>query len=215
LRYSNRKQKHIRGTGCRSQGFSLFELTVFIIVSAIVYAGAARQVKNFPGDAERANFYAISTQIGAGINLEMMMGITRGLKDQMAAFANSNPMDLLLQAPSNYIGAFDALDINGIRRRVWYFDRSSGELVYLASDAQGLTKLINGNYMPTNEVRFILSVEYSYRDASGLPVELTGGEAAGNAGSRRSISGLRLKPVIPFEWSIGDIQADLAEFTEN
>jgi hypothetical protein len=215
LKYSNRKQKHLRSIGYRSQGFSLFELIVFIIVSGILYAGAARRVTDFPGDAERANFYAITTQIGAGINLEMMMGITRGLKDQLAAFANANPMDLLLQAPSNYIGAFDALDINGIGRRVWYFDRFRGELVYLANDAEGLTKLINGTYIPTSELRFILSVEYSYRDASGLPVELTGGEASGNAGSRRSISGLILKPVIPFEWSAGDIQANLAEFTEN
>lgn len=211
MTHLNRKQKQLRGAGHRSQGFSLFELIVFIIVSGILYAGAARRVTDFPADAERANFYAVTTQIGTGINLEMMMGVTRGLKGQMAAFSKSNPMDLLLQAPSNYIGAFDALDISEISRRVWYFDRSRGELVYLANNAEGLNNVINGEYIPTNEVKFTLSVEFSYRDASGLPVELTGGESSS---SQRTLSGLILKPVTPFKWAAGDIQANLAEFTE-
>lgn len=211
----NHKQRTLKGAGFRSQGFSLFELIVFIIVSAILYAGAARRFTDFPGDAERANFYAITTQIGGGINLEMMMAITRGLNFQMAAYANTNPMDLMLQPPSNYIGSFEALDVNGSDRRIWYFDSSRGELVYLANDADGLSLIVNGNHIPTDEVRFTLSVEYSYRDsATGLPVELMGSDSSDKEGLRQTLGGLRLKPVTPFEWSAGDIQANLAEFTE-
>ena len=58
---SQRRELKLAGSG----GFSLFELVVFIICVAIIYASAANRFSDFPGEAERANFLAVSAQIQA------------------------------------------------------------------------------------------------------------------------------------------------------
>ena len=194
-------------------GFSLFELVVFIICVAIIYASAARRFTDFSGDAERANFLAITTQIQAGITLESMIGVSQGSSHLMNAYVNSNPMDLLLEPPSNYIGAFSSLNKQSVDRRIWYFDTTRGELVYLANEAEGLGYLVNGDKLATDEVRFTISAEYNYRDKStGLPASLNGGN---DQNLSRKFSGLLLKPVIPFEWSSGGIEQAVVELSGN
>ena len=187
----------------RNSGFSLFELVVFIISVAIIYAAAARRFADFPGEAERANFFAVTTQIQSGVNLESMLGITRGTAGQMQYYQNANPMDLLLDPPSNYIGAYDYVDVNALDRRVWYFDLTNGELVYLVNDNTNLYLVIGGQRVLADELRFELTVNYRYQDReTGLPIELSDDSEANADLSlyRRSYGGLLLKPVIPFEW---------------
>jgi type II secretory pathway pseudopilin PulG len=192
-------------------GFSLFELVVFIICVAIIYAAAARRFSSFSGDAERANFLAVTTQLQAGISLESMVGITQGAASQMDAYVNSNPMDLLLEPPSNYVGAFRGISRGTIDRRSWYFETSTGELVYLANDAEGLSNLVNGIRVPTDEVRFSISAEYFYRDkATGLPASLSGSDVENSDRFSKKFSGLLLKPVIPFEWVSRGIEQNAA-----
>ncbi len=193
-----------------NSGFSLFELVVFIICVAIIYAAATRRFSDFTGDAERASFLAVITQIQAGITLESMLGITRGASSQMDAYANSNPMTLLLEPPSNYIGAFSGVDKAGLERRSWYFDAGTGELVYLANNAEGLSLQINGINVPTDEVRFAITAQYVYRDKStGLPVSLLGTDGENRERFARKFSGLLLKPVIPFEWAAGNAEENI------
>jgi type II secretory pathway pseudopilin PulG len=199
----------------RNSGFSLFELVVFIICVAIIYAAATRRFTNFSGDAERANFFAITAQIQAGMNLEMMMALTRGKAGFLSQYEGSNPMDLLLEPPSNYIGAFDSVDQSSLGRRVWYFDRRNGELIYLANEADGLSNLLNGRRVPVDQVGFKISVEYSFRDPNtGLLVTSVGSEGSSRAQLSRSFDGLFLKPTIPFEWKAGNIEQELSDSLE-
>ena len=85
-------------------GFSLFELVVFIISIAIIYAYATNRFAEFPGQAERANFMAVTTQLQTGVNLEMMMALGSGRVTSLEQFEGVNPMDLMLSAPTNYLG---------------------------------------------------------------------------------------------------------------
>ena len=124
IRFRHRKLLNLQKAG----GFSLFELVVFIILVAIIYATAANRFADFPGQAERANFLAITTQLQTAINLEMMIGLGTGRIRTAERMDGVNPMDLMLQPPSNYIGVFDLIDRERIQRRVWYFDRSREEL---------------------------------------------------------------------------------------
>ncbi len=176
---------------------------MFIIAVAIIYAAAARRVTDFPGGAERANFLAVRTQIQSGINLEMMLFITRGQSGQLRAFEDANPMDLLLEAPSNYVGSIDQSGASSLDRRVWYFDTSSKQLVYLINDNSGAYLLNEGVKQPASEFRFSLKPQYRYEDINtGLPVELfdDAEERKSSEDTRRSLSGLILEPVTPYEW---------------
>lgn len=187
----------------RSAGFSMFELVVFIIAVAIIYATAANRFAEFPGQAERANFLAISTQLQSAINLEMMLGVGVGRIGSARKLEGINPMELLLEPPVNYIGAFSAVDTARMERRVWYFDNLRRELVYLVNDSSNVFLIINGVEIPTDEIRYKVFADYRVFDSqSGLPV--TALESNGNEISEQNreqrLSGILMRPVTPFRW---------------
>lgn len=187
----------------RVQGFSLFELVVFIISVAIIYAYAANRFQEFPGQAERANFLAVTTQIQSAINLEMMYGVGVGRISSPQRLEGANPMDLMLEPPSNYLGAYDIVDTSRLDRRTWYFDRGSQELVYLVNDASGVALLINGVEVPTDEIRFKLVADFGMHDReSGLPVRAleSAGQTVAEEDQERAFNGIVMRPVIPYKW---------------
>ena len=185
-----------------SSGFSVFELVAFIILASIVYAGAVNRFAQFPGQAERANFLAISTQLKSAINVEMMLGVGTGRISSPERLVGANPMDLMLEPPSNYLGAFNQLNTAGMQRRVWYFDNSTRELVYLASDPTGLFLIINGTAVPSNEVRFRIQAVYSMHEAgSGLPVNALANAGAPVGAQVQGFDGIALRPTVPFVWN--------------
>lgn len=187
----------------KSAGFSLFELVVFIISVAIIYAYAANRFAEFPGQAERANFIAISTQLQTAINLEMSFGVGLGRIQSPTIMEGTNPMDYLLQPPSNYIGAFDVVDTDRLERRVWYFDQSTGELVYLVNDSQDVYLIRNGIEIPADEIRFRVVADYADIDSvTGLPVQVLegGGEEVGADNRERQFNGILMHPVYPYRW---------------
>ncbi|MEX2130919.1 MAG: type II secretion system protein [Pseudohongiellaceae bacterium] len=203
-----------RNTGfpfSRNAGFSLFELIVFIICVAIIYSAAANRFAEFPGEAERANFLAVSSQIQAAVNLELMMAMLASNREVIARYESANPMDFLLETPSNYLGAFYLPDASGLPRRSWYFDQSTNELVYLINDADDVFVMQQGVQIPTNELRFKIEIEYRYRDSvTGLPVEVPESTEITEVTDatkdqidttiRRTLAGMLLRPVTPYVW---------------
>lgn len=193
----NPKIRGMRPPQGRSAGFSLFELIAFIILAAIVYSASVDRFGSFPAEAERANFLAVSTQIQTGVSMESYMLMARG--SGSAAFAEyegANPMNFLLETPVNYIGEFGAIDRSTTPGRIWYFDTSSGELVYLIDNTQGVFLTGSGGLRPTDEIRFRVQVEYR---GSGGGTQNGEGAGAGSAGSGR-VSGMLMRPVIPYQW---------------
>jgi len=186
----------------RNRGFSVFELVAFIILASIIYAGAVNRFAQFPGQAERANFLAISTQLKSAINVEMMYGVGVGRIQSPQRLVGANPMDLMLEPPSNYIGAFDQLNTSGLERRIWYFDRSTRELVYLVSDTTGVFLILNGQAVPTNEIRFRIHAVYSAHEVgSGLPVRALANAGAPVGAQEQGFDGIKLTPSIPYVWN--------------
>ena len=200
----------------KAKGFSLFELVVFIILVAIIYATAANRFAEFPGLAERANFLAITTQLQTAITLQVMSGIARGRVRSAEGLDGVNPMELMLESPSNYIGAFDLIDKARVGRRIWYFDRRTRELVYLVNDTSGVYLVRNQRDIPTDEIRFRIMLDYGEQDiVSGLPVgivEIDGIEIAPE-NRRRRLLGVVLRPVFPFKWREPDADLLVAEAT--
>ncbi len=217
IRFRHRKLLNLQKAG----GFSLFELVVFIILVAIIYATAANRFADFPGQAERANFMAITTQLQTAVNLEMMIGLGTGRIRSAEKMDGVNPMDLMLQPPSNYIGVFDLIDRERIQRRVWYFDRSRQELVYLVNDTTGVYLVSDGIDVPIDEIRFRIMVEYGEEDIrSGLPVEIAenDGSVVAPENRRTRLRGVLLRPVFPYKWggaNAGNLVAEATnEFTD-
>jgi hypothetical protein len=188
----------------KSGGFSLFELVVFIISVAIIYAVAANRFSKFPEAAERANFLAVTTQIQAGVSLETTLGVAAGGAQNMSRYVGANPMEMLLSPPRNYLGAFDIVDGSELPRRSWYFDLHRGELVYLVNDSENVYFLVNGEQVPTDEIRFEITVNYRYENIQTGAVianfdELDARELQGE-GYKRRFSGVMIQPVTPYQW---------------
>lgn len=201
-RLQQHKQTSVIGRFHRNRGFSVFELVAFIILASIVYAGAVNRFAQFPGQAERANFLAISTQLKSAINVEMMYGVGVGRIQSPERLVGANPMDMMLEPPSNYIGAFNQLNTTGVERRIWYFDQSTRELVYLVNDTTGVFLILNGQAVPTNEIRFRIQAAYSAQEAgSGLPVRALANAGAPVGAQQQGFDGIRLAPSIPYVWN--------------
>jgi hypothetical protein len=182
----------------KSAGFSIFELVAFIITSAIIYSYAANQFTAFPGEAERANFLAVSTQIQTGVNMEMMFGLKAFSGAPVQQYEGANPMDLMLEPPSNYLGAFPVVNLAAMPRRSWYFDTAGRELVYLVNDSAQVYLIQNGASVQSNEIRFKITADYSEVNSStGIPVEI-GGRAGS---SKQRLNGMVFRPTVPFQWS--------------
>ncbi|ALO45163.1 type II secretion system protein [Pseudohongiella spirulinae] len=163
----------------RQRGFSMFEMMVYILTASILFAAAFNRYRDFPGEAERANFLAILAQINAATNLQMMRTIASGEFQQTDVLDGMNPMDLMLTTPGNYVGVLGGPDESTLPRRIWYFDSSRGELVYLANDARNLYWIQNGGRQPADSVRLrVRNVQ--------------------NASQRWE--GIVLEPVVPYEW---------------
>ena len=188
--------------GKSSRGFSLFELVVFIISVAIIYAFAANRFAGFPAQAERANFLAITTQLQSSLNLEVMTVLASGQGEFVTAFEGINPMDLLLQPPFNYLGSFSNPDVASFDWRSWYFDLSREELVYLVNDVGGVFNQIEGLLSPVDEIRFKVRVGRGEVDArTGLDIALAERTGAVPIGGRRNrATGVILEPTTPFFW---------------
>ncbi|MDP2139928.1 MAG: prepilin-type N-terminal cleavage/methylation domain-containing protein [Gammaproteobacteria bacterium] len=165
----------------RQRGFTLFELVAYILVVAITASVAYNRFGDFPGEAERANFMAVMMQLKAGVNMRMMNGIASGNWDELRALEGSNPMDLMLETPTNYVGQLSVMDMDGMPARIWYFDPSTGELVYIANDATNLYVVMDEGRLQTDELRFRITMKY-------------------RSGDQQSWEGLVLEPTRHYEW---------------
>jgi len=187
-----------------SAGFSLFELVVFIISVAIIYASAVNRFSRFPEAAERANFLAVTAQIQTGVSLETMLGVAGGSQN-MSRYDGANPIDMLLSPPSNYLGAIGYSDISSLPRRSWYFDLRSSELVYLVNNSPNVYFLVDGVQVPTNEIRFRIAVNYRYvhrqTGAEISDIDARNSEDSQEEDYRRRFSGVLIQPVTPYLWN--------------
>lgn len=204
-------------TARKSKGFSLFELIVYILLVSIVFSASMRRFNEFPGEAERANFLAISMQLKAAVSLQMMNAIAAGNWENLGPIENTNPMDLMLETPSNYAGAFNLVDEQTMPRRTWYFDSFNGQLVYLVNDNSNLFSTLGDGTSTISEIRYRIVQKYAGEEArsdEGLGIDAgtvtglndpslraTSGNSSGSRG--RNWQGLVLEEVTPFNWARG------------
>lgn len=147
----------------RSAGFSLFEMVVSICVIAILYMIAEQRLNDLPAAAERANFHAVLEQIKAGVKLEMIDKVSQGRVHELMRLEGANPMGFLVETPSNYGGELDLVTDAVRRRNAWYFERSTGQLVYVVGGSSINDVYVRVAGIPVNlgQIRLRLTNTYS------------------------------------------------------
>jgi hypothetical protein len=139
-------------------GFTLFEMVVTICSIVILYMVAEQRLNELPAAAERASFHAILEQIKTGVNFEMVTRLASGRSDDIRMLEGSNPMNFLIEAPSNYRGTLERVTDAVDRRNSWYFETSTGELVYVVggSSINDVKVLVGGMPVSLGQIRLKL-----------------------------------------------------------
>lgn len=169
----------------RQAGFSLFEFVVVIVIIAILSGLLLVRVLPLIGQAERVAFLQTRNEIQSALLLEAAERVVRGESHTLIALTAVNPMDLLLEPPGNYVGAYSARRPESLPRRSWYFDDQQKLMVYRPGRQSGFTA-IDG---PSDRIELKVNFVYRDRDADG----------AFNA-SRDHFDGLRLESVHAYSW---------------
>lgn len=173
-----------RARSC-SKGFTLLELVVVIIIVSFLAVIAIAKLLAIQVDAERVSMETVLGTLRSALGMAVAESIVRQDMGRLEALVGSNPMDRLAEPPHNYLGAIDHPNPEGFEDGNWYFDRGSGELVYLARNKANFT----GGVADPPRARF--KVEPAYWDRNGNKRFDSGIDA---------VEGLRLTPIETYKW---------------
>lgn len=188
--------RHGKGVARRyHSGFTVFEMVVTICSIVILYMVAEERLNQLPAAAERANFFAILEQIKTGVSFEMITKLAAGRGQEIRELENTNPMAFLIEPPSNYRGELEFVTDAVERRNSWYFETSTGQLVYVIGGASIDDVVINlaGINVYLGQIRLKLTNVYSGEENGG-----DSGISEGQGGG--DWEALVLAPVYGYSW---------------
>lgn len=180
----------------RAGGFTLFEMVVVICSIAILYMIAEQRINDLPAAAERANFQGVLEQLKTGVTLAMVSGVAQGRTGGNNGLAGTNPMYLMLETPSNYLGEMAEVTDAVRRRNAWYFETDTGQLVYVVGGNSIQDVLVTIAAVPVNLGQIRFRIENLYRVGDGALVH--GSQLP--PGAAGSWQGVQLVPVYEFSW---------------
>lgn len=183
--------------GRRSQGFTLFEMVVVICSISILYMVAEQRLNELPAAAERASFLGVQEQIKSGVNFAMYSKMTSGGEQEAVSMEGTNPINYLLEAPSNYLGELGEVTDAVRRRNAWYFETSTGELVYVVGGTSIGDVWVKIASIPVNLGQIRFRIENAYADANGIQVF---GSERNRSQEQLKWEGLLLVPVHEYNW---------------
>ena len=143
-------------------GFTLLELVIVLCLVGLLTALAAKRLLVLRVEAERTSLSHVVGGLQAAVSLEMLSLVARERDAELARLPGSNPMTLLMQQPSNYIGELESPDPRQIAPGRWYFDRGRGLLVYRVRYAGRFSTELSG----PARARFRIALLYDDRDGN-------------------------------------------------
>ncbi|HEX6267417.1 MAG TPA: type II secretion system protein [Burkholderiales bacterium] len=123
----------------RARGFTLVELVVVICIVAVLFGVALDRLIRYRELGERTAMEQNIAAINVALSMKFAALIVAGRPAAIEKEVGANPVDLLARAPQNYLGALYAPPPESLPRQSWYYDRESGDLVYVPSRARYLT----------------------------------------------------------------------------
>jgi prepilin-type N-terminal cleavage/methylation domain-containing protein len=124
----------------RARGFTLVELVVVVCIVAIVFGLALDRLMRYQELGERTAMEQNLAAINVALTMKFAALVVAGRGAAIEKEVGANPIDLLARAPQNYLGALYAPAAESLPRQSWYYDRESGDLVYLPSRARYLSE---------------------------------------------------------------------------
>ncbi len=113
----------------RNSGFTLLELVVVIIVISILGLFALDRFWSLRVAAERAAVKQVTGNIRSALGMEVARYALDNRLAELPHLDGSNPMRLLAQTPTGYIGE-TSIDPAEIAKGSWYFDPTTKTLNY-------------------------------------------------------------------------------------
>jgi general secretion pathway protein G len=164
------------------RGFSLIELLVVICVVALLFGIALDRLLRFQELGERAAMEQNIAAINVALTMKFAALVASGQGRVIEKELGANPVDLLARPPENYLGALFMPSAELLPPRSWYYDRASGDLVYVP----GRTRFLAEPADATDGLRFrVVLAEASPR--------------------KESVSEVRqafIRPTRPYRWAI-------------
>ncbi len=144
-------------------------MVVVICSIVILYMVAEERLNQLPAAAERANFMGVLEQVKTGVNFEMVTRLAAGRQTEIQLLEGANPMDFLIEPPSNYEGELELVGDTIERRNAWYFETGTGELVYVVggSSIDNVEVMVAGVPVKLGQIRLKLTNVYDEASSSG------------------------------------------------
>ena len=114
----------------RAAGITLVEVLVVVILIGILAGFALQRLLPLIGKAEAVAFATVVNQLDNALLLETAKRIAGGKGASVPQLIGSNPMDLMLRPPGNYLGEISVGADGRIAKRSWYFNPIDETLVY-------------------------------------------------------------------------------------
>jgi prepilin-type N-terminal cleavage/methylation domain-containing protein len=124
----------------RKSGFTLIELLVVICVVALLFAVALDRLMRLQEAGERSVMEQNIAAMNVALNMKFAALIVAGRPEAIQKEAGTNPVELLARPPENYLGALYAPLPGSLAPRSWYYDRATGDLVYVPGRTRYLTE---------------------------------------------------------------------------
>ena len=165
----------------RPRGFTLIELTVVICVVALLFGVALDRLQRYQELAERVALEQNLAAMNVALTMKFASLVISGRGALIEKEVGANPVPLLARAPENYLGELYAPDVSTLGGRSWFYDRQSGDLVYVP----GLTRYLIFPAGADRRLRF--------------RVALT--EANPDPDAPRELRQPLISPAAPFSWA--------------
>jgi type II secretory pathway pseudopilin PulG len=115
----------------RERGFSLLELTIVVGIVAFMFYVALDKLLALAVQAEQVSVLQMEGSLQSALGIQVAYQLAQGKSvGELASMEGMNPLRLLSNRPSNYLGELDHPNPAAIEGGHWYFDSSAKELVY-------------------------------------------------------------------------------------
>ena len=148
-----------------ARGFTLIELVVVICIVALLFGVALDRLLRYQELGERTAMEQNIAVINVALTMKFAALMAAGRGPAIEKEVGANPIDLLARPPLNYLGALYAPEPASVPRGSWYYDRETGDLVYVPSR----TRFLSAPPDAANGLRFrVALMDPSPRGAEGI-----------------------------------------------
>lgn len=159
------------GMHCRVRAAAGFTLLELVVVVAVVCVMLSIVLDRLLYHLEMAEKVAMEQMVGimrSSLHLQTASLIARGREEDLALFADQNPMDWLAEKPRNYDGEVEGFDGELVVSGRWIFDKKTKNLIYVVHNGRHFRTGNNGPKQVVFRVKLILGNTEASRGEKAL-----------------------------------------------